>query len=41
MGWVSDGKPHEVELWALVGDRKLRHETGELSVPAVESGTGH
>lgn len=33
--WLSDGNPHTVALWALIGDRKLRHETGELSVSIV------
>ncbi|MFO0952389.1 MAG: DUF1553 domain-containing protein [Isosphaeraceae bacterium] len=38
VAWVSDGKPHRVELWALIGDRKLRPETGELSVSVVAPG---
>ena len=36
--WTSDGQPHHVELWALVGGKKLRPETGELSVSVVAPG---
>jgi hypothetical protein len=32
VAWESDGKPHEVEFLALLGARKLRPETGEMSV---------
>src|SRR5438309_2228950 len=38
VAWESDGRPHKVELWALIGDRKLRPETGELSVSFAPSG---
>jgi hypothetical protein len=38
VAWTSDGSPHAVELWVLIGDRRLRHETGELSVSAVAPG---
>jgi len=36
--WESDGKTHRVELWARVGDRDLRHETGELSLSLAAPG---
>ena len=36
--WVSDGKPHPVELRVVVGDRRMRQETGELSVSLVKPG---
>lgn len=36
--WVSDGAPHSLELWSLIGDKKLRHETGELSVSVIAPG---
>ena len=36
--WVSDGKPHKVELWTRIGDRNLRHETGELSLSIAAPG---
>jgi hypothetical protein len=36
--WTSDGRPHRVELWALIGGKKLRPETGELSVSVVAPG---
>ena len=36
--WPSDGKAHVVVLLALIGDKKLRHETGELSASVVEPG---
>ena len=38
VAWTSDGQPHRVELWALVGGKKLRPETGELSVSIVAPG---
>ncbi|CAN5878472.1 hypothetical protein BH23PLA1_BH23PLA1_16910 [soil metagenome] len=35
--WESDGQPHRVELWALIGEKdgKIRQETGNLSVSLV------
>jgi hypothetical protein len=36
--WPSDGLPHAVELQALIGDKKMRQETGELSVSVVDPG---
>jgi hypothetical protein len=36
--WESDGQVHALELWALVGEKKLRPETGELSVSLVAPG---
>ncbi len=36
--WESDGKPHRVEFWAVIGDRKLRPETGELSASIAAPG---
>jgi hypothetical protein len=38
VAWTSDGQPHRVELWALIGGKKLRSETGELSVSVVAPG---
>jgi hypothetical protein len=38
VAWTSDGQPHRLELWALVGGKKLRSETGELSVSLVAPG---
>src|SRR5438045_2467006 len=38
VAWVSDGKPHALVLWSVIGDRKLRHETGELSVAVAAPG---
>jgi hypothetical protein len=38
ISWESDGQPHKVELWALIGDKKMRHETGELSVSLAARG---
>jgi hypothetical protein len=35
VAWTSDGLPHRVELWAIVGGKRLRAETGELSVSIV------
>ncbi|WP_406694107.1 DUF1553 domain-containing protein [Singulisphaera sp. Ch08] len=47
--WTSDGASHRVELWAVIGHKKLRPETGELSVsvvgpggvPVLVGGAGH
>lgn len=36
--WESDGTPHRVELWAVIGDKGLRQETGELSVSVAAPG---
>lgn len=36
--WTSDGASHRVELWAVIGHKKLRPETGELSVSVVGPG---
>jgi len=36
--WESDGKPHKVSLWVLIGEKKMRQETGELSVALVAAG---
>ncbi|MGE3819183.1 MAG: DUF1553 domain-containing protein [Isosphaeraceae bacterium] len=36
--WKSDGTPVLVELWVLIGDKKMRHETGELSVSVAAAG---
>jgi hypothetical protein len=36
--WTSDGAAHRVELWAVIGGKKLRPETGELSVSVVSPG---
>ncbi len=33
--WESDGKPHHVTLWTIIGHKNLRPETGELSVSLV------
>ncbi|MFO0910778.1 MAG: DUF1553 domain-containing protein [Isosphaeraceae bacterium] len=38
VAWTSDGKPHQVDIWVIIGDRKLRHETGELTVSVVAPG---
>jgi hypothetical protein len=38
VSWTSDGSPHRVELWALIGEKKLRPETGELSVSVAAPG---
>ncbi len=35
--WQSDGKPHNLVLWAVMGARKLRPEPGELSVSIVNA----
>jgi hypothetical protein len=37
--WVADGQPHEFLVWAVVGESKLRPETGELSVSLVAPGS--
>ncbi|HEX8203189.1 MAG TPA: DUF1553 domain-containing protein, partial [Isosphaeraceae bacterium] len=36
--WMADGRPHQLELWAVIGAKKLRAETGELSVSLVAPG---
>jgi hypothetical protein len=36
--WTSDGAPHRIELWVLIGEKRLRHETGELSVSLAALG---
>lgn len=38
VAWESDGNFHTLELWSVIGDRKLRPETGELSVSLVSPG---
>ena len=38
VSWNSDGEAHRVELWAIVGGKRLRAETGELSVSVVAPG---
>ncbi len=38
VAWVSDGETHDVELWAVLGARKLRPEPGEMSVSVVAPG---
>jgi hypothetical protein len=38
VAWTSDGQSHHVELWALIGGKKLRPETGELSVSIAAPG---
>jgi hypothetical protein len=38
VAWHSDGGRHRIELWALVGGKKLRSEPGELSVSVVAPG---
>jgi hypothetical protein len=38
VAWTSDGREHRIELWAVVGGKKLRPETGELSVSIVAPG---
>ena len=38
VAWTSDGEPHTVELWAVLGARKLRPEPGEMSVSIVAPG---
>ena len=38
LDWVSDGDEHRVELWAVVGGKGLRNETGELSVAIAATG---
>ena len=36
--WVSDGRDHRIELWAMVGGKGLRNETGELFAAVVAPG---
>jgi len=36
--WTSDGAEHRVELWALIGEKRMRPETGEMSVSLVAPG---
>ena len=36
--WVADGGEHEIELWAMVGGKGLRNETGELLAAVVSPG---
>lgn len=36
--WTADGRPHRLELWAIIGGKLLRAETGELSVSLVVPG---
>jgi Protein of unknown function (DUF1553)/Protein of unknown function (DUF1549) len=36
---IGDGTEHRVELWAIVGGKGLRNETGELLVAVVASGS--
>ncbi len=38
VAWESDGEEHRVELLALLGARKLRPETGEMSVSVAATG---
>lgn len=38
VAWASDGGAHRVELWAVIGGKRLRPETGELSVSLVAPG---
>jgi hypothetical protein len=38
IAWNSDGQPHRVELWVLIGEKKTRPETGELSISVVAPG---
>ncbi|WP_169977130.1 DUF1553 domain-containing protein [Tautonia rosea] len=38
LDWTSDGLPHQVELWAIVGGKNLRPETSELSVSIAAPG---
>ncbi len=38
VAWSSDGQPHRVQLWVLIGEKKTRPETGELSVSVVGPG---
>lgn len=33
--WESDGSPHRIELWAVIGGKGLRNETGELLAAVV------
>ncbi len=36
--WVADGQDHQIELWAMVGGKGLRNETGELLAAVVAPG---
>jgi Protein of unknown function (DUF1553)/Protein of unknown function (DUF1549) len=36
--WTADGSPLRIELWALIGEQKMRPETGELSVSLERAG---
>jgi hypothetical protein len=36
--WTADGRPQRLELWAVIGGKQLRAETGELSVSLVAPG---
>ncbi|MFO0960902.1 MAG: hypothetical protein U0800_26270 [Isosphaeraceae bacterium] len=36
VAWESDGRPHQVELWALLGDKGLAR--GEMSASVSEPG---
>lgn len=38
--WTSDGSPKRVELRVILGDKKMRQETGELSVSVVPAAGG-
>ncbi len=38
VAWESDGSAHKVELWAVVGGKGLRPETGELLAAVVGPG---
>ncbi len=38
VAWTTDGTSHTVELWAVLGARKLRPEPGEMSVSIVAPG---
>ena len=35
VAWESDGERHRVDLWVVIGDKKMRPEPGELSVSVV------
>ena len=38
VAWKSDGESHRVALWALIGEKRLRPETGELSACLIAPG---
>jgi hypothetical protein len=38
VAWTADGHAHRLELWAIIGGKQLRAETGELSVSLVAPG---